>query len=160
MFARYYLELALPCRDVEQALLRDPRGWLPGLARDAEARSATLLAEVGFGTDGRRVAKEVRVTVRDPIRVQTKTLLPVSWEATGPRSLFPELEADIEVAPLGEARTQLSVNARYRPPFGVVGRAMDRALLHRVAEATLKDFLDRVAEQLAERAGAVADGPA
>jgi hypothetical protein len=26
----------------------------------------------------------------------------------------------------------------------VVGRAVDRVLLHRVAEATLKDFLDRL----------------
>jgi hypothetical protein len=32
----------------------------------------------------------------------------------------------------------------------VVGRAIDRALLHRVAEATIKDFLDRVGEALAE----------
>ena len=29
-----------------------------------------------------------------------------------------------------------------------MGRALDRAVLSRVAEATLKDFLDRVAERL------------
>jgi hypothetical protein len=49
---------------------------------------------------------------------------------------------------LGEDRTQLAISARYRPPRGVVGRAVDRALLHRVAEATLKDFLDRVGQAL------------
>ena len=38
------------------------------------------------------------------------------------------------------------MSARYVPPFGVVGRAIDRAVLSRVAEATLKDFLDRVAD--------------
>ena len=37
------------------------------------------------------------------------------------------------------------MSARYVPPFGAVGRALDRALLSRVAEATVKDFLDRVA---------------
>ncbi|HEX5903035.1 MAG TPA: hypothetical protein VF028_07985 [Actinomycetota bacterium] len=41
----------------------------------------------------------------------------------------------------------------YEPPLGLVGRAADRALLHRVAEATFKDFLERVATRLAERAG-------
>jgi hypothetical protein len=32
-----------------------------------------------------------------------------------------------------------------------VGRAVDRALLARVAEATLKDFLDRVRDSIARR---------
>jgi hypothetical protein len=35
--------------------------------------------------------------------------------------------------------------------MGVVGRALDRALLHRVAEATIKDFLDRVGENVQGR---------
>jgi uncharacterized membrane protein len=56
------------------------------------------------------------------------------------------LEADLEVAALGGSRTQLSVSARYRPPLGSVGRVIDKALLHRVAEATIKDFLDRLGE--------------
>jgi hypothetical protein len=32
--------------------------------------------------------------------------------------------------------------------LGVVGQAVDRVLLHRVAEATLKDFLDRVGQAI------------
>ncbi|HEU4355584.1 MAG TPA: hypothetical protein VFT27_08350, partial [Actinomycetota bacterium] len=72
--------------------------------------------------------------------------LPMTWRATGVDGLFPSLEADVEVASLGPSRTQLSISARYRPPMGALGRALDRALLHRVAEATAKDFLDRVAE--------------
>ena len=60
--------------------------------------------------------------------------------------MFPQLDADIEVAALGAHRTQLSISARYRPPMGTVGRVLDRAMLHRVAEATIKDFLDGVAE--------------
>ena len=46
---------------------------------------------------------------------------------------------------------KLSVSARYRTPMGAVGRMLDRALLHRVAEATVKDFLDRVGERLRSR---------
>lgn len=75
----------------------------------------------------------------------------MSWRATGPDRLFPQLDADLEVAALGRGRTQLSISARYRPPMGAAGRALDRALLHRVAEATIKDFLDRVGERVAAR---------
>jgi hypothetical protein len=69
--------------------------------------------------------------------------------------LFPQLEGDIEVAALGPNRSQLSVDARYRPPLALVGRAIDRAMLHRVAEATIKDFVDRVAERMLGRQSAV-----
>ena len=48
--------------------------------------------------------------------------------------------------------TQLSISARYVPPLGALGSAIDRALLHRVAEATMKDFLDRVATALLDGA--------
>jgi hypothetical protein len=82
----------------------------------------------------------------------------MTWHATGVETLFPSLEADLEVAALGASRTQLSVSARYRPPLGPVGRVIDRALLHRVAEATIKDFLDRTGEILLSRGASTAVG--
>jgi len=69
----------------------------------------------------------------------------MSWKPAGLASLFPTLEADIELGELGPERTQLSISARYTPPLGSLGRVLDRALLHRVAEATVKDFLDGAA---------------
>lgn len=85
------------------------------------------------------------------------TSLPLTWERIGMEGLLPRLEADLEVGPLGGGRTQLAISARYRPPLGAVGRAVDRVLLHRVAEATVKDFLDRVgAAIMAEVAGRAA----
>ncbi len=154
MFIRYFLELPLPFDDVEAALVRAPKEWVPGLALDAENRGESLLAEVGFGTPARRVEKAVAIELGETYRIPSKTLLPIAWHATGAEGLFPSLEADIEVAALGPHRTQLSMSARYRPPMGAVGRALDRALLHRVAEATIKDFLDRVGETLIANAPA------
>ncbi len=152
MFIRYYLDLAAPLEEVETALLAEPADWVPGLARAADDRGERLLAEVGFAIDQqRRVDKEVEIGFGEPYRLPSKTLLPISWKATGAERLFPSLEADIEVAALGANRTQLSISARYRPPMGVLGRALDKAMLHRVAEATVKDFLDRVGESLVAR---------
>jgi hypothetical protein len=90
----------------------------------------------------------VEITVGEPYRSSIRTSLPLSWTAPGTGSLFPSLDADVDVARLGSERTLLSISARYRPPLGPVGRALDRAVMHRVAEATVKDFLDHVAEAL------------
>ena len=148
---RYYLEIAAPYEDVEAALLDDPGEWVPGLLRAAEERGQHLLAEVGFAVDARRIEKEIEIRLGAPYRLPSKTVLPMTWRATGPQWLFPQLEGDIEVASLGAGRTQLSISARYRAPMGTVGRVLDRTLLHRVAEATVKDFLDRIGEQLQGR---------
>jgi hypothetical protein len=63
------------------------------------------------------------------------------------------LDADLEVAALAPGRTQLAMSARYDPPLGVVGKMIDRTILYRVAEATIKDFLDTLADALLLEAG-------
>ena len=151
MFARYFVEIAMQPDRVEAALLEDPQAWLPGLATEATRRGDDLLSEVGFG-EKVRVHRRVRIELDEPLLAATKTVLPLRWTATGAAGLFPELDADLEIAPLDAGRCQLAMSARYVPPLGVMGRALDRAVLFRVAEATIKNFLDRVAERL------VADG--
>lgn len=159
MFVRYFLDLDDPFENVEAALLADPSSWVPGLAREAEDLGQRLLAEVGFAVnEDRRVDKEVEISFGEPYRALTRTRLPMSWNATGAKQLFPSLEADLEVAGMGASRTQLSISARYRPPLGPLGRILDRALLHRVAEATIKDFLDRVGAAVAARLRATVAG--
>lgn len=149
MFIRYYLDLTVAFEEVEQALLDEPATWVPGIALDAQRDGQRLLAEVGFDVDAtRRVDKEVEIEIGDPYVIPSKTMLPITWRATAAERVFPQLDADIEIAALGSERTQLSISARYRPPLGAVGRALDKALLHRVAEATVKDFLDRVGERI------------
>jgi hypothetical protein len=148
MFARYYVELPYDRERVEHVLLTEPDAWLPGYATNANHKGDRLLAEVGFGDDV-RIARTVAIDVGSPITMPTKSVLPVRWTAAGAAGLFPSLDADLEVAPLGHERCQLSISARYEPPLGAVGRAIDRALLFRVAEATIKDFLDQVRDRIA-----------
>jgi hypothetical protein len=151
MFIRYYLDLEIPFEDVEPALTSAPGEWVPGLARDAGDRADGLLIEVGFPIADGRLDRQVEIGFDPPFRLSNKTLLPMWWRATAAEQLFPALDADIEVAALGPNRTQLSMSARYHPPMGAVGKILDRTLLHRVAEATVKDFLDRVGEGLSAR---------
>jgi hypothetical protein len=149
MLIRYFVDLPVPFAQAEEALTGAPEAWLPAVAVDAQNGGERLLAEVGFGGRAVRLERQVEISVGKPrFFVSRLLLLPLTWKVTSGDGLFPSLESDLELAPLGPSRTQLAINANYRPPLGVLGRALDRALLHRVAEATLKNFLDRVAEQL------------
>jgi hypothetical protein len=156
MFARYFIELPIVPQRVERALIDAPAEWLRALASEASDRGDTLLADVGFG-DRVRVARQVAIELGTPIHTAGKTVLPLRWMPTDASGLFPPLEADLEVAPLAPNRTQLAMSARYVPPLGSVGQVIDRAFLYRVAEATLKDFLDRVGHALVEGVDADTD---
>lgn len=158
MFVRCFIELAASYWEVDAALTSNGSEWLPDLATSAQEGGERRMAEVGFGK-AVRVGRSVVVTVGHPARVAFKTLQPVSWRPAHAEALLPAMDAEIEVAPMGDARTQLAMTARYTPPFGLVGRVADRALLHRVAEATIKDFLERVAANVEERLRAARQGP-
>jgi hypothetical protein len=147
MFARYFVELPMRAATVEGALLRSPQDWVPNLASRANHHGDALLAEVGFGEEV-RIARTVAIELGEPLRLPSKTVIPLRWTAAGASGLFPSLDADLEIAPLDPETTQLAMSARYVPPLGILGRVVDRAILFRVAEATLKDFLDRVAQTL------------
>jgi hypothetical protein len=58
------------------------------------------------------------------------------------------MDADLMIEPLGPDLTQLSFQGSYTPPFGVPGLLLDRWVLHRVAEASVKNLVDRVAKAL------------
>jgi hypothetical protein len=159
MFVRCYVEISAPYAEVDAALTSDGREWLPALAKSAEEGGEHRMAEVGFGKVV-RVGRSVVVAVGEPARMEFKTLQPISWRPAHAEALLPAIDAEIEVAPMGSEHTQLAMTARYLPPFGLVGRVADRALLHRVAEATIKDFLERVAGRIEERILTDGRGPA
>jgi hypothetical protein len=159
MFLRYYVELPAAAEAIETALVGQPAAWLPGIAEDARRHGDRLLAEAGFRTPVGvgAMTRSVIVTVGPAVRFPSKLAMPISWEPAGTQvpgvgRMLPDLDADLEVGPLGPARTQLAINATYTPPLGTVGRTADRLLLHRLAEATVKRFLDQVGGRLLELA--------
>jgi hypothetical protein len=94
----------------------------------------------------------VRVQFRDlPERANTAGLA-LRWEVTGPGgALYPVLDADLELIQAGPQSTWLTIAGAYRPPLGALGEALDRAILHRVASATIRGFLSRIAAGLLAR---------
>jgi hypothetical protein len=126
-------------------------GVLTGPSQDAYDRGTSGLARVGVAG----LSKLVRVQVRELAWTDRSAGLAIRWEATGPAGgLFPVLDADIRLTPDGARATVLTMAGTYRSPLGPVGKALDRALLHRVASATIREFIAQVAARITDRPSA------
>lgn len=101
------------------------------------------------------LSKLVRVRFREPVRRHAVTVLTLRWEATGATGrIFPVLDADITLTPDGEDATLLGLEGVYGPPGGALGAGLDRVILHRIATATVRSFLTRIADAITNPATA------
>jgi hypothetical protein len=132
-------------------------GWLAPMAGAAERDGATLLLRVGPAWAAERFQRDVRARLGGYRTRHNGFVLWLWWEAAEHPSLFPVLDGDLEVAPLGDGRARLTLTASYVPPLGVIGRGIDRAVLHRVAQSTVRSFLTRVAAAAVARAAVPAE---
>ena len=142
------LEVAFAMAAERLAQLAD-NGVLVSASEGAYNREADHIARVGVPG----LSKLVRVQARELTRTDTSAGLAIRWEATGPGGrLFPVLDADIRLIPAGDSATLLTMTGSYRPPLGTLGDVLDRGILHRVAEVTIRNFLAEVAAQLGGQA--------
>jgi len=96
------------------------------------------------------VAKTVEVEVGEPSYGPDAMRVPIHWRATGASKMFPEMDAELVLQALGADRTVVTFRGTYEPPLGEVGKVLDRAVLHRVAQVSIKDFVDRIVAALSE----------
>jgi len=146
VFIYYFVHLDRSFREARGQLL-EVLSRLDLMAAAAYREGEEIRAKIG-PSENPAVAKSVRLEVGEPVGEDETMLLPIVWEATGTPGLFPRMEAEVVLAELGPELTQLSLRGSYRPPLGSLGRVLDRALLHRVAEASVKGFVDRVARTI------------
>jgi hypothetical protein len=107
------------------------------------------------GPAGPVAAKLVRIRFLDPVYRGDVMTVGLRWEAAGAAgSLFPVLDANISISPAGDETARLTLAGSYRPPLGRLGAGLDRAVLHRVATATMRCLLRSVAEALVSPAPA------
>jgi hypothetical protein len=128
-------------------------GALHGVSETVYEGGWEALVRVGPFGDLPGLSKLVRVRVLAPVRHDATVTVSLRWEATGPAGeLFPVLDADLTLTPDGEGRSRLRLVGSYRPPLGRAGAAVDRAILNRVAVATVRSMLDNVADLLTDAA--------
>lgn len=141
MLVYYFVHVPEPVEEIARRLTDSPGDvtvWAR-LAYEGGEELRTRIEPAGW-----LPAKEVEIMLGRPrLRLGTVTL-PISWKATGPDVLFPVLEGDLIVEAVGADLTQITLRGSYKPPLGPVGKILDRALLHHLAEACVKNFMDRI----------------
>ena len=145
MFLQYFGFVPRPLGELERSLAGLSElmpEWAEGSYRDGEALMVRL------GGSGAVVAKTVRLVMGEMVRGDTFSRVPLQWEASGTPALFPRMTADLVLARLDSDLTQIKFEGSYEPPLGAFGRFLDRAVLHRVAEVSVKNLVDRVIEEL------------
>lgn len=149
MLLHDFAYVPVPADRVRARILANHGAWLSPLASAAADEGEALRLRVGPVEALPMLSATVTVHVGEPIIRGEVTFVPLTWHATNARNLFPVLSADLEVAALDQDLTQLTLRGSYDPPLGAVGRRIDRLLMHRVAEASIRSFLRRLADGLA-----------
>jgi hypothetical protein len=72
----------------------------------------------------------------------------VKWQATFIKRLFPVMAGRVGLSPVDPHTTRLTVSGMYQPPLGDLGKQLDDALMHKVAEATVKELAESIAKRL------------
>ncbi|MBW4078561.1 MAG: Rrf2 family transcriptional regulator [Acidobacteria bacterium] len=127
--------------------LSDGGAWLIPHLDAAREEGEALMVRIGPG-DTNWLTKTVAVHLGEPVVSEGRLVLAIRWEATGATGLFPRLVGSLHVNELDPERCELILSGRYRPPLGRAGQALDDAILTRVARATVRSLLRRLAHAL------------
>lgn len=147
MFVYYYAHIVREFADLEPHFVDHPERWLPTHLETPFERGRGTRVTVGVGK-AFRVTKALVVSTGKAQRAQERTTVPIDVQAADHVGLFPRLEADLELSPLSRGLCQVTLRGTYRPPLGPAGEVIDRLLLHKVAEAAVKDLVEQIARRL------------
>jgi hypothetical protein len=149
VFVQDFVIVERPCDELVAELVVGGGTLFRQALGEAEVDLGQLRVKGGPESGPTLLPKTVVVHIGPLRRHGDVTLLAFSWQATGSGSLFPALDADLELSPVGESRSELTVQGRYEPPGGTVGCHIDQFLLHRLADATVRAVLSSLANRLA-----------
>jgi hypothetical protein len=136
MHVQHSVHILQPVKQVSDALIAAPRNWFP--------------KSVGIHVAGIPVRKRVNIMFGDPVTTSTWAVIPIWWQPTFGRKLLPVMNGKVDIAPVSPDETRLTVSGMYEPPLGRLGEQLDQALMHRVAEGTVKELAESIASRLRE----------
>jgi hypothetical protein len=133
--------------DTRARFLQSPNRWLAHEVEGSLPDNGALQEVVGLGKRT-RLAKKVFLRAGRAVDSTGSAYLPLRLEATGPKGLFPELDADLTIEPAGSNGTKLTLRGSYRPPLDGFGKVLDRVALHKLAERSLQGLVERLSLKL------------
>jgi len=128
------VRITRPFDQLSSRLIDAPGEWFP--------------RSVGIHVVGIPIRKRVAVEFGDAVKTSTWAVVRVNWKATFPQRLFPTMEGKVSLSPQGNGVTKLMVSGVYEPPLGRVGEDLNEAVLHSIAEVTVKELAQSIAKRL------------
>jgi Rrf2 family protein len=119
--------------------------WLTAHATACDQEEPRI--RVGPGGPG-WLGKTIAVHLGQGEQTDESLVIPFVWEAAGPVGIFPRFEGQLRLAALDPERSEFQLSGRYRPPHGRAGQVLHGTVLTRLARATLRSFLRRIARGL------------
>jgi hypothetical protein len=151
---RCYDYVNQPYERVRDVLKREALVVFQSATKAAASRAESVAAELHVDFGGLGIKADIKISVknveekRDEALSTLVTRLPLEWEAANKPRLFPLMKGELLIYPLTTTETQLDFSGFYEPPFGTVGKAMNAVVGHRVAEASVHQFITDVASYL------------
>ena len=128
-------------------IFRDATKTAAGRAKSVASELRVNFAGIEVGADisisVNKIKEHKESTFSDPV-----TQIDLEWEASKMPRLFPFMKANLSLYALTATETQLDLLGNYEPPFGLFGSAMDAIIGHRIAEASVHQFIADVAAYL------------
>lgn len=140
-----------PYDRVRTVLTTDALAVFQSATRAAAGRTQSVASALRVEIAGIEFGKEIEISVRQKEQTPKSapmTRLQVDWKAASAPGLFPLMKAELSIYPLTATETQLDFSGRYEPPLGWLGTAVDAAIGHRIAEASVHRFVAEVAHYL------------
>ena len=152
---RVYDYVNQPFERVRGALLADATGIFSRATSVASERAQKVASGLRVNVAGIEIGKEIQIEVSGSSDTEhpssgfaRETRIELQWSAVGRPGLFPTMKAVLALYPLSSTETQLDLAGTYEPPLGPLGAALDALVGHRVAEASVHQFIVDVAERL------------
>lgn len=146
---RTFLPIAGEPAALATAFAQPPLRWLPG----------PIVTDQGlyrFTVHAGSLHRLVEASVGAPWRAGSTSWRSVAWDPLTEEHLLPSLDGELGLHLEPGRRATLLFDARYRPPGGVFGAAVDAVGLRRVARGTVERFLEQVAARLSAEAVLIA----
>ncbi len=158
---REYDYVDRPYEPVRDALREGALSIFQRATSAAEERSEHLVSALSVDLAEVQFSKDIEITIRG---IDEGTTIPGSelsrvthvaleWQAAASPSLFPAMKAELTIYPLSHTETLVELVGTYDPSTGVLGDALDEAVGHRVAEASVHRFVRAVVERLSRDLG-------
>ncbi len=151
---RVYDYINHPYEAVREKLSAEALEVFRNATKVAALRAKSVASELHVNFAGIEVGTDISIFVKS-IEDEPKTVsnppttrIGLEWEAANLPRLFPFMRAELCVYPLTATETQLDLSGNYEPPLGVLGSVIDSVLGHRIAEASVHQFIKDIAVYL------------